>query len=155
MEDGVPLYRTPAITFVNLVDTHAFQLVGFSSAMLLHHLQGVALDADDEIPLAIRKDLEVNQFFWFLSCHWSRIDIPDLSLSIISFSFFPFCTQRYTLPISQPPMSAWGFSLVYKKKVNNRLEIPAGIYDPLIKERPLTASKKNPSYKVPSFLYLM
>ena len=39
-------------------------------------------------------------------------------------------------------MSAWGFSLVYKKKVNNRLEIPAGIYDPLIKERQLTASKK-------------
>ena len=53
-------------------------------------------------------------------------------------------------------MSAWGFSLVYKKKVNNRLEIPAGIYDPLMKKKhALTAFyKKNQVIKFPHFFIL-
>ena len=57
--DGIEILKTTVREFADIAKTGAFQVLQYGVGMLLHALKDVQLDEGDEIPIDVRRKLEV------------------------------------------------------------------------------------------------
>lgn len=67
MPDGIEILKTTVREFADIAKTGAFQVLQYGVGMLLHALKDVQLDEGDEIPIDVRRKLEVK---W---CAWTNV----------------------------------------------------------------------------------